>query len=263
MNIFPFFRILYGCLALSLVACGGGGGDDEDEPESNDADLTGLWSGTDTRDGGMAVPVTLIVAIGGPEIPEGAFFSVSPELYLRGVGDTSGNNFSADGDGWPSGSRIAFPDGSAKAQFLLNGTAAEKSTINGSYAGGGESGTLSLTYDSALTNRGASLATVAGSYETDGGGALSITNGEITYSNASAGPNCIGNGEIGFDASSMNVYNWQIFFEGCDLVFNGGASGLGYLGDAANGGSDNRLLLFGTTQGAPPLQQPLVISASK
>lgn len=265
MKSIDSFRVSLIVLAMALASCGGGGGDDDEdnEPIVNDADLTGLWSGTETRDGGVGVPVTIIVSEGSSTIPDGAFLLVSPELYITGVGETLENSFFADGDGWPRGSRVTFSDGSAKAVFTLNGTAFSKSSINGSYAGGGESGTLSLTYSAQLTNRGASLATVAGSYVTDGGGALSITNGEITYNNANAGPNCIGNGEIAFAQSSMNVYSWLILFSGCDQFFNGGASGFAYLSDAANGGSNNRLLFFGVTQGAPPTQRPLTIAATK
>lgn len=234
---------------LVIAGCSSGGGDDEDEEgfTLEDADASGIWTGTDARDGGSTVPVTIIAS------GNGRFVSVSAGLFLLGNGSTNANSFSATGNGWPPAGET-FSNGATTGSFSLTGQVFERSSVSGSYSGANESGTLSASYDSNRSDKGASLALIDGSYSSSGGTAVAITGGVLTL-NSPAGPNCTGNGSVEIDDPNRNVYRWSMTLTGCDV--NGTAIGVGYLSDVAPG-SNNRVNLLGATTSTP-----VVIVASK
>jgi hypothetical protein len=251
----PFLRVLRALLAglsvLSLAACHGGGDDDE-EPAlggvAEDADATGIWAGSVTIAGATRT-FRVVVA------PNGDFtasiFPTTPTSgngrTIIGSGDTSGTALTASGTAFapPTG---LFPNGNAIAQVsVTNGSVTEGSTMSGTYSAGGESGPFTLTYQTALTSRGALLSRVAGTYSlfpppTSGLNAvLTVQSTGIADFQASTG--CVGNGSLGILDPAVNIYSVSFTLANC-----GGptytATGLAVLDDGPNGGANNMLALF-------------------
>jgi hypothetical protein len=121
----------------------------------------------------------------------------------------------------------------------------EESSLDGTYSGANESGTLALTYDSVQSNVSASLTTVAGSYTTTSGqSSLAIANGSMAL-NSTAGPNmnCVGNGTVSVPNANRNIYTWNMTFSGCTV--DGAGDGLAFL----IGG--NNLIMIGRIANVP------------
>ena len=235
--------------AALVAGCGGGGGGEDDEEEQFDNEATGIWNGTHTPDGRTAVSATVVAE------PDGGFVMVSSLVYLSGTGSVSGDRLSATATGWaPAGT--SFANGSATGTFSLTGTVFEENRIDSSYSGASESGRFVFTYDAARSNRPASLAVVAGSYTTAGGGALAINSSGAMTLNSPNGPNCVGNGVIRVPDASRNVYTWSMTLSGC-TAGNGNASGVAFLDDV-NGRANSRIRLLGAS-----IDVPVIVTAEK
>lgn len=215
---------------LALTSCGGGGEDDE---EDFDADATGIWRGPITIDGSGAAGTATLLAI-----PDGRFNMIAGGVALFiGTGSTSGNSLTGTATAWASSVR-PFSNGATSGTFGLTGQVFEGNAIEGSYSGGGQSGTFDLVYQRSLTERPASLALVAGSYigqSSTVASTLAITNGEMTL-NYSTG--CVGNGTIQVVTPNRNFYTWTMTLAMCPN--NGVYSGLGHMA------TDNLLALTGS-----------------
>jgi hypothetical protein len=235
--------------AALVAGCGGGGGGGDEDDEEFDNEATGIWNGTHTPDGRTGVPATVVAE------PNGRFVVVSSLVYLSGTGNVSGDRLSATATGWaPTGT--SFANGSATGSFSLTGTVFEGNRIDTAYAGASESGRFVFTYDAAQANRPASLAVVAGSYTTSGGGALAINSSGAMTLNSPNGTNCVGNGVISVPDASRNVYAWSMTLSGC-TAGNGNASGVAYLGDVA-GRANSLIRLLGAT-----IDVPVIVLAEK
>jgi hypothetical protein len=207
---------------ILITGCSGGSGE-EDEVEDLDEDASGIWTATVTPDGQAAVNATLVV------IPDGDFALASSEALLIGSGATNGSAFSATSTGFapPGGT---FANGAISASFSLTGTVTTEDALSGSYSGANESGRIAATYNSAVTERQASLAISGGSYlvpQQPGAPivSLAINNGAMTF-NVSTG--CVGNGNIAVVNPTRNYYTWTMTFSNCQAI-NGDYSGLSFM----------------------------------
>lgn len=226
-------RTLALCALTFLSACsGGGGGDDDDDGDGggdDDADASGVWTGPDVRDGGGSAQTVVIVS------ETGAFGSVSVHQTLSGSGSTSGNSLSATATGWAFLGQT-FANGSAVADFTLNGTVDDFTRMDATYSGGNSSGTLTLTYDLGQSALGASDTLVNGTYTNDNGDTLTVTDGDLSFV-AGPEPACTGSGTITFENGGKNIYDWDITLSGCSIV-NGAASGVAMVTDSSSGSND-------------------------
>jgi hypothetical protein len=249
-------------LTLSLIACGGGGGDDDEEDDPiggvEDADASGLWLGTLTL-GGTARTFRVLAAPSGQFV--GLIFAsaagATDSRTLIGTGDATGNQISGTGTAFASAAS-PFPNGSPIAALTISGgQVTERVSLSGTYAAGGESGPFTLSYQTALTDRGASLATVAGTYTllpTPSGATATVTinsAGAATY-NSSSG--CVGNGNFAVLDAALNMYSWTLAITSCPSIPDSSPSGLAILDDY-NGAQGNLLAMFG----APPARDRLFV----
>lgn len=237
--------------ASALLACSGGGGDDEEDEDEldlpEDADATGLYNGTIVL-GGVTRNMTVAVAPNGEFNGLIAATAGNPnQRFLLGSGSANGNAFTASGTAFASiGGE--FPAGGIVASIsITSGVITEHVQLTGSYAAGGESGSFTLSYNSGLTNRGASLARLAGTYSTlppQPAATVSVQNtGAFTFANAGG---CNGTGNFTIQDPSVNVYSFTIDVT-CVSTPPYTARGLTVLDDAPTGGSNNMLVMFGAS----------------
>jgi len=225
-----------------LAACGGGGSDDDDEEDflPEDADASGIWVGTVTRDGGDPIPAYAIVSADGD-------FVITSSLIFYGSGTTSADSFFGSAVAWAP-VLAPFANDSFMGDFSLSGTVTDNPrSITGAFDGAGEMGNIAFDLDAELTNRAADLELVAGVYSGTGGLAtVSITSNMVTL-NASLlpdYPNCIGNGTISVPAGHQNIYKWELELSGCPN--DGVSEGLAFL-------DTNRLVMYGRSAQAPSI----------
>jgi hypothetical protein len=225
------------CSLAALSACGGGGGEDCDDcgPDVEDADPSGVWTGTDARDGDPSHPAVVIVS------ESGVFTSASAGLFLSGQGETDGDSLSATANGYAAPGQL-FTNGNSAGTFTLSGTVEDFTTIDATYSGANESGTLTLTYDEDMSARTASDAVVNGTYTTAQGSTVTVANGSLSLQSG-PDPGCTGTGTISWENSGKNVYDWTLTMSGCTATPNGSGSGVAILADSATGQSD--LLVMG------------------
>ncbi len=224
-------RTLALCALAFLSACSSDECEEDcgPEPPDDDADASGVWTGTDVRDGGGSATATVLVS------GTGAFGSSNVHQTLFGSGSTDGNSLSATATGWAFIGQT-FADGSAVADFELTGTVDEVTSIGATYSGGNSSGTLTLTYDDDASALAASDALVNGTYTNNNGDTLTVTDGDLSFV-AGPDPACTGTGTLDFEPQGKNVYDWDITLSGCAIV-NGAASGVAMVTDSSSGSND-------------------------
>jgi hypothetical protein len=246
--------LLAASLAL-LAACSGGGDDDEDEPEPpEDADATGVWSGTYAGTPGR---MNVIVA------PDGSFAGIINPLnppgsnarLIVGTGTTTQNAINATGTAYAL-QGVAFPNGSFVVPLTVSaGSVTERTSLTGNFSAGGETATFSLSFLPAST-RTPSFATLAGVYSLyppPPNGTLQATmtvrtDGSVTFNHSNG---CVGSGTFTIIDPAWNIYRWSLAITSCaSPVADHSASGLAALVDAA-GGTSNLLTMTGTATGAP------------
>jgi len=242
-------RFILGILTLTLftfalAACGGGGGSVDPNCRLNpDGSFTGgcgvvipvtsitlpggIWRGVDS--GGRDV-VAFITVFGGFQFVDGSGNQGSGNLVV-GDGDTVAGNFQL-----VTQLGETFADGTAVADCTFSGTIIERQSLTmiekcTTAAGLQFREMLSLNFDT-LYNRDASLAIIAGMYETPVGSILNIaSDGVIFVQDAVSG--CVTNGQASITLSNANIYFYEYGIDNCigpDAIWNGSSfSGLAVL----------------------------------
>lgn len=240
---------LLSLLVVTLAACGGGGGDDDDEEEIEDEDATGLWSGTFTQ-AGVARSFIVMAA------PSGQFVGVvsgnanaGPRLMV-GTGSTLQNIINANGTVFAQFGAF-LPNGQPNASFAIAaGRITERVSITGNYSGGGETATVSLSYDT-KSARGGSLAAVAGIYSqypvptTPGAVNATLTINSAGATTFATSTGCNGTGTFSVIDPALNMYSWTLSVAACQTDAAYSASGLASLTDSPLGGTNNLLQMAG------------------
>jgi hypothetical protein len=239
-------------VALLIAGCGGGSDDPQINvpPTPTDQSPVGLWEGTLTI-AGVAGTRGVLAAIAS----DGEFTATiaptsgqSDGRILRGTGTvTSRNQFAGSGTVY---SAVAFPAGGLTAPVSISGTVITGTSIAGSYAAGGETGTLALTYRS-LTNRPSSQSIANGVYTALAGntqpGTVVINNGVLDWSSTA----CIGFGSLSTIDTTKNIYRWSMEVSqnagGCTIASGTPLQGLAWLAPHTTSGlADQVLVLHGT-----------------
>lgn len=238
---------LAGMIAVALQGCGGG--DEEEEPP--DADAAGLYQGSMMVDGTTR---NFIVAVA----PDGTFaggFGASAagagnSRVLVGTGFPDGNTFTASGSAFAPPGAPFTAGGTVAALTISNGLIDEGVRLQGDYAAGGESGNFTVQYRTEMTQRGALLSRIAGTYDSYPPAATPEQNLVMTIDSTGAftlaGGGCTntGTGQVSIQDADVNVYSIQLAPNGC-LPF-ATYTGVASLEDA-EGGTNNRLILFVAT----------------
>jgi len=209
-----------------LTACGGGGGSTTPPPPVTNASPGGIWNGTDSVSGEKIIGLIT-------ETGEFHFLRHDGVQYF-GTLSTSGNNVSGTYTGITAVG-TAFPDGSNYGSGTVNGTVAQRQTLNGTTtfktsAGNTTSGTVSLKFNP-LYNSGSSLVTVAGSYLDAAHNAIVTVDTKGVISEQDPVSNCTVSGRVSIIDSRYDAYSVSYSFANCTgpYAFQNGttATGLG------------------------------------
>jgi hypothetical protein len=124
---------------------------------------------------------------------------------------------------------FVFLDGSSVTTGSLTGTVVERTSINGNYSvATGESGTISLTYNS-LYDRDSSLSKLAGQWDDSGFGILTVNSDGTFFEQDTFG--CVYDGQASIIDAAYNVYGLTMDVSLCGVDFDGQYTGLGALSD--------------------------------
>jgi hypothetical protein len=231
--------------AMSLSACGGGGGDEEDEDLGpDDASGAGIWLGSYRVDG-----TTTSLPMRGVVTEEGDYALISfdgTQSYRQffGTGTTNGNSFSANA--------VTYLNVARSVPASLQGTVNDRVSINGSFSMNGQSATFTLAYQSALYERAASLATLAGSYSATNGAtgtvisAVAEASGAITLT-YSQPVGCVLAGTVSVPRGNRNYYRMTGTYNAACAPRSGPMTALIYMDDVAPG-QNNRMVILGQLQ---------------
>lgn len=213
--------VLFICI-LALSSCGGGGGGGGSS--STPASVSGIWNGTSVSDTThQSTTITGIVTENG----ELRFISLDGVQY-HGTVTVSDHTVSGTITGTtPIGT--FFLDGSSTTTFTIIGTFDPHNSFTGTFSGGGDSGTFTLTYD-ASSDLPSSISLVQGRWEHDGNilGHLTLNinaSGTITGENLAG---CAYSGTISPINPVRNEYRVTIAVTGCGPL-DGSFSGLAIL----------------------------------
>lgn len=214
--------------ASLLVARGGGSSSTSNLPPPDPPQsVSGIWNGTATSSAfGTSSDVVGLIS----ESKE-AFFITSQGGQDHGTVAVSGSKVTGSLHAIaPTGQ--FFPDGSSATTISVTGTVHTKSTLSGSFSGGGDTGTFSLTYNS-LYDRPSSVALVTGTWLTSDGILISVD--QFGQFNGSDTSGCVLSGQVSIINSSFNAYKVNLTVTNCGLV-DGDYDGLAALADnlAAN-----------------------------
>lgn len=230
-------------LAIAMVACGGGGGGDGPDCRYNEDWLNGrcsvgftlppitipdgIWRGVDS--GGRDV-LAIVNRFSSFQFVDG-FKNQGAGFLVVGIADVVDSNFQLV---TPLGA--TFSDGTTAADCTFSGTVIEQQTLSITENCKTSTGlqfneSLILTFD-AQYNRSASLAIIAGTYQTPVGNTMSIgSDGAIFEQEAVSG--CVTNGQVGIAVSFGNTYFFDYGIDNCtgaDAIWNGASfSGLAFL----------------------------------
>ena len=207
-----------------LIGCGGGSSSSNPSqpPPPAQSVISGIWSGTVTSTTlGQNSTVLGIIS----ESRE-AVFITSDGSQLHGSLTVSGSQVSGSIKSYaPIG--FFFPDGSSVTTTSISATAQTKSSISGTYTGGGDTGTFSLTYDT-LYDRPSSLGLVSGTWLSSGGTVITVDQaGQFTGADSFG---CLYNGQASAISSSHNAYKVNVTTSSCG-TFDGAYDGLATLSD--------------------------------
>ena len=215
------------CLLLAS-GCGGGGGGGTTPtlttpPAPVPTNVSGIWEGTSNTSG-------LILNFSGviTENNEGRFLDENGTQYvLSNVSGNDGNitlSFTAFAQ-----FGFAFLDGSTVTTGSLTGTVVERTSFDGSYSiATGESGTISLTYNS-LYDRDSSLSKLTGTWDDDGFGILTFDPDGSFFEQDMFG--CVFDGQASIIDPAYNAYSLTMTISLCGVGTDGQYSGLGVLAD--------------------------------
>jgi len=216
-----------------LYACGGGGGGGgataptptvpPPPPPPVPTNMGGIWEGTSNTSG-------LILNFAGviTENRVGRFFDDNGTQYI--LSNISGN----DGNVAIDFTAVAqfgfvFLDGSTLTTGSLTGTVVERTSFNGNYSiATGESGTISLTYNS-IYDRDSSFDKLTGMWDEDGFGILTFNPDGSFFEQDTFG--CVFDGQASIIDPAYNVYSLTMTVSLCGAGSDGDYSGLGVLTD--------------------------------
>ncbi len=199
-------------LSINLVACGGGGSSSSNPPPPpSTQSVSGMWRGTATSSAfGTTTDLLGIVS----ESRE-AFFISSQGAQYHGSLSVSGAHVSGTVTSYaPVG--FVFPDGSVVTTTSVSGTVTTKSSLSATYTGGGDSGSIALTYDP-LYERDSSLSLIAGDWFD---GAISISIDSLGRFSGFDTSGCTYSGQVSIINSSFDAYKVNVTASSC-----GGADG--------------------------------------
>ena len=212
------------CLLLASGCGGGGGGDTASTPPAPvPTNVSGIWEGT-SNTSGLILDFTGVIT----ETNEGRFFDDNGTQYI--VSNVSGN----DGSVTLTFMAVAqfgftFLDGSTVTTGSLTGTVVERTSFNGSYSvATGESGTISLTYNS-LYDRDSSLSKLTGTWDENGFGILTFDPDGSFFEQDTFG--CVFDGQASIIDPAYNAYSLTMTVSLCGAGADGQYSGLGVLAD--------------------------------
>lgn len=141
------------------------------------------------------------------ESGQAVLFNVTNDAQYAGTITTNGNNASGTFTGYaPLG--FVFSNNQAVAQFNVSGTVNQGASISGTYSGGGDQGTVSLTDNPSLYNQGSSLSSLVVTWEGTGadGGTLTFTNQSNGSFFGQSTDGCTFTGNYTIINSSFNAY---------------------------------------------------------
>lgn len=207
----------------------------------------GVWRGTLTSDVTMsAVAVTAVITESGT-----ARLILDNGSQLVGSVTTDSDHLTGDLTGITE-LGLQWPNNTTVASFSMDGTVAERDTITGTYAGAGDMGTLTLSFDS-VYDRASSLAVLAGqwarldalqnytaTFSFDGQGAI----------DGSDADGCIYSGAVTVADMSVDVYTVALTVENCPasgVNLNGQYAGGGVLTDETPGSNQNDVFVLGVS----------------
>jgi len=230
--------LVIGLLFLNCGGNGGGGSSSTTSPPATQS-AAGIWNGTVySNQAHTSYSVVGIIA----ENNQARFIS-SVGSQFSGIESTSGNTFTSQATAYaPLGSH--FPDGSQIGTVNISGTVNSKVSITGTFSGVGDTGTLSLTYDS-LYQRPSSFSLPSGTWTVSDshlGYVTASINGSGQIS-ASTNTGCTLSGNITLIDSSYNAYGISLNIASCG-VLSGSYSGLATLSDTA---TQNDTLITGVS----------------
>lgn len=189
----------------------------------------GIWRGVD---GNNRDVIALVTVFGGFQFVD-AFGNQGSGNLAVGVEDIVVSNFQL-----VTQKSVTFADGTTLANCTFSGTIVERQSLTMiqscvTTAGLEFQESLVLQFDT-LYNRDASLAIIAGMYETPAGSILSIaSDGMIFVQDAVSG--CVTNGQVSMTLSNANMYLYEYAIDNCtgtDAIWNGSRfAGLAVLDD--------------------------------
>ncbi len=189
----------------------------------------GIWRGVDADNRDVVV---LMTVFGGFQFVD-AFGNQGSGNLAVGDGDSVASNFQL-----VTQQGATFADGTTLANCTFSGTIVERQSLTMTQSCVTTAGlefqeSLVLQFDT-LYNRDASLAIIAGMYETPAGSILSIaSDGMIFLQDAVSG--CVTNGQVSMTLSNANMYLYEYAIDNCtgaDAIWNGSRfAGLAVLDD--------------------------------
>lgn len=219
-----FFLIV---LLPLFYACGGGGGGDSSGSAVvvQNQSPAGIWKGT-SYSSTTQKTYNLTGIVSKDNVTR---FISDTNVQYNGLLSINGNNITSTMTGIaPLG--YVFLDGNQVISLSVSGTASSKNKIDAIYNGGGEVGSISLTYDPSY-DRESSFALTAGTWKITGGGVtynLSANNSGVLTGSTSTG--CTFTGNIIVIDSAYNCYDIRLNMVSCGIL-NGNYTGLATLGD--------------------------------
>lgn len=225
---------------ILLSSCGGGGAGSNDGSSNAGVNAAGIWEGViysnTTRQSYKVVGIVSETGIL-------RFLNIDALTQFSGVVSGSNNHISTTVTGYaPYGA--TFLDGSTITTFNIEGTVEPRKTINLTYSGGGENGTITLTYD-IIYERNSAISLLQGRWNSlMSGDTLTIDqNGSISGTFDYFMPGCVYSGKVSIINADYNAYQISVTFSNCDGL-NGTLTGLLTLGDYIG---TNDYLIFGVS----------------
>jgi hypothetical protein len=227
----------------SIVASNEGGGFTPPPVVAN-VSAAGIWRGALTSSVTQsAIAVTAVIAEAGT-----ARFILDNGSQLVGSVTTDADQLTGSLTGITD-LGLRWPDNTTVADFTIDGTVAARATITGTYGGGGDMGTLTLSFDS-VYDRDSSLAALVGQWER----LDALQNPTATFSfdaqgaiEGSDADGCIYSGTVTVPDPTVNVYAVALTVASCvasGVNINGRYDGTGVLTDETSGSSQSDVFIL-------------------
>jgi len=238
--------------AAALSACGGGNGSGSrgDAGAVVNENPAGSWIGSFGIDGLREIEL-LIDRSGyfvGSVSASGA--AADDTRLVEGFAIVDGNNFSAFGNAFATGS-AAFPSGERVAALTIAfGELRSSMTLTAVFSAGGEQAKASTSFvrSSGLVPSLAALSGIYTLYPANPIGStatVAIDSAGVATYNTSDG--CVGNGSFSVPTTSVNIYRWALTGTQCPGRPTRTYSGLARIDASPSGGNDNRLTMYGSS----------------